>query len=118
MAKIENPVTAPFQHFGLMVETFDKTTRLPVEEIIRDLLKPVVERHQEAVKTMQPALPYVFLPLPQGLPAFFFGLTFIKDRRQVFTQLVSRHTISRATGFAIARETEWAKNKSHRYDGE
>ena len=34
-----------------MVETFDKTARLPIEEIIRDLLKPVVERDQEAVKT-------------------------------------------------------------------
>jgi hypothetical protein len=51
MTKIENPTTAPFQHFDLMVETFDKTARLPIEEIIRDLLKPVVERDQEAVKT-------------------------------------------------------------------
>jgi hypothetical protein len=34
MTEIENPATAPFQHFDLMIETFDKTTRLPVEEII------------------------------------------------------------------------------------
>src|SRR5215813_4521316 len=88
MTKIENSATAPFQHFDLMVETFDKTARLPVEEIIRDLLKPVVERDQEAVKTLQPAPPHIFLPLPQGLRAFFFGLTLVKDRRQAFTQLV------------------------------
>jgi hypothetical protein len=81
MTKIENPATTPFQHFDLMVETFDKTARLPVEEIIRDLLKPVAERDQEAVKTSQPAPSHIFLPLPQGLRAFFFGLTLVKDRR-------------------------------------
>src|SRR5215467_9267965 len=88
MTKIENPTTAPFQHFDLMVETFDKTARLPIEEIIRDLLKPVVERDQEAVKTSQPTLSHIFLPLPQGLRAFFSCLTFIKDRRQSLTQFV------------------------------
>ncbi len=84
MTKIENPTTAPFQHFDLMVETFDKTARLPVEEIIRDLLKPVAERDQEAVKTSQPALFHIFLPLPQGLRAFFFGLTLVKEKREGF----------------------------------
>src|SRR5262245_37294973 len=86
MTKIENPTTAPFQHFDLMVEPFDKATRLPIEEIIRNLLKPVAERDQKAIETSQTALLHLFLPLPLCLRAFFVCLTLVKDRRQGLTQ--------------------------------
>ena len=60
MIKLEYPTTASFQHLGFMVEAFDKTACLTVDEVVGNLLEPVVERGQEAVETFQPTVAHIF----------------------------------------------------------
>jgi hypothetical protein len=68
MLEVENAVTAPLENFDLVVEAFDKTTVLSMDEIVRDFLPPSIEQFQERIKTLQTT----FLNLLD--PASDFGL--------------------------------------------
>jgi hypothetical protein len=49
MGKVEDPVAAALEHLELVVEPFDKTTVVALEEVIGDLLQPVVQGRKEAL---------------------------------------------------------------------
>ena len=41
------------EHFELVVEAFDKAVGEAVEEVVGDLVQPVIERRQKAIETIQ-----------------------------------------------------------------
>ncbi len=47
----KDTIATPFERFDFVVQTFDKTTAEPVDEVIGDFIPPVVERFQELVET-------------------------------------------------------------------
>jgi hypothetical protein len=54
MPHLENAIAAAFDHLDLVVESLHKAAVIPLVKVIGDLVVPVIERGQEAVKTLQP----------------------------------------------------------------
>ena len=68
--EVENAVTATLEDFDLVVEPFDETAVLALDEIVGDFLAPGIQQLQETIKTMQAA----FLDLLDPAPEFRLGL--------------------------------------------
>jgi hypothetical protein len=96
MRNVCNPITAPFEDLDLVIEALLKTARLAVEKVIDDLVEPVVDRRQKGVKAFQPALFDAFDASGDGALGRLFALLSVKDRAQLFAQLVGIAQIRRA----------------------
>jgi hypothetical protein len=55
MGEIEPAVTAAFEDFELVIETFNEARRLEVNEIVGNFIPEAVEGVQESVKAIQAA---------------------------------------------------------------
>src|SRR6266849_4740713 len=88
MGKVEDPVAAPLENLNFVVEPFHKTTVVPIEEVVRDLLQPLIEGLQEAVVTPQTAGPHLLLPVRELLRCLVFGQLFIEEGRQLLPLLI------------------------------
>ena len=73
MGEVKDPIAAPLEHFDLVVQPFHKATVLARQEIIGDLLFPLLKRVQKAVVTAQAASSHSELPVGELLECGFFG---------------------------------------------
>jgi hypothetical protein len=55
MPQVRNLTTAPFENCDFLVESFNKAASQVVNEVAEALIYPVLKRHQEVVKPIQPA---------------------------------------------------------------
>src|SRR5215217_1613870 len=53
---VPQPIAAPFEHFQLVVQPFDKATRLTADEVVRDQVEPPVEQFQERIEAAERTL--------------------------------------------------------------
>jgi len=51
MLKVENAIATSFEHFDLVVETFDESTGITIDEVIGDVLEPVLQSFDEIIET-------------------------------------------------------------------
>jgi hypothetical protein len=69
MRDVQNPIATTLNHLELVIEAFYKPTRVPVNKVIRDVVKPMFSCGQKALKatylTRSDLLhPYLELMLP------------------------------------------------------
>lgn len=102
MRQICDPITAPFEDFDLVVEAFDKTARLTVDEIIRDLIHPVLQRRQETVKAFEPALADTLHPAFYRRVPGFFAVVGLENPGQFLSQFIGSLQVRRA--FKVQRQ--------------
>jgi hypothetical protein len=72
MSKVENAVTAAFEHFDFVVETFHKSAVLAFNKIIGDFFPSASQQFHKSIETLQATLLDLLHP-PQdfGLRLFF-----------------------------------------------
>jgi hypothetical protein len=58
MFQVDNPIAAPFEKSDFVVEAFDKATSQAMDEVVCDLIHPVLQRYQEAIIAIHPAAPH------------------------------------------------------------
>jgi hypothetical protein len=86
---VENAIAAALEHLDLIVEAFNKTTGIPMDEEIRDLLEPFFQGFDEIVKAGQITLLDTFDPRTQFSFSSGFGDRKVKNGCQPFTHLMS-----------------------------
>jgi hypothetical protein len=69
----EDPITAALEHLDLVIQSLDEATALTVQEVIRDLVKALVQGREEAVKAGEPALFDKTRPTFEIVIGFRFG---------------------------------------------
>jgi hypothetical protein len=62
MRHIQNPIATALDDFELVMKTFDKSTRVTINEVIRHVIKPFLQCRQKAVKAAQRTFPDLFHP--------------------------------------------------------
>jgi hypothetical protein len=67
--KVEDAIAASFEDFDFVIEAFDETTALALDEVISAFLPPSLEQLQEISKTVQTAFLNLLDPTPD------FGLS-------------------------------------------
>lgn len=87
--EIEQAVTATLEHFDLVVETFDKTTAVSVQEVVGDFIQIDIQGGQEGVKAAQLAGFNFFAPPVNGLGGLGFGQILLKNSGQGFAKVIS-----------------------------
>lgn len=96
MRHIRDSITSPFEDFDLVVQALLKAARLAVEKVVGDLIQPVVERRQKGIKAFQATLLYPSDPVGNGAHRRFFALLGVKDRAQLFAQVIGFAQVRRA----------------------
>ena len=79
--QVENAVTTTLEDFDLVVEPFDETAVLALDEIVGDFLPPGIQQFQETIKTMQTALADLLDPASEFRLGLFLGKAHLKDGR-------------------------------------
>jgi hypothetical protein len=92
-SNIEELVATPREHFHAVVEPLDKAACLPLVEVIRDLVHPLLERPKEAVELDQPTGTHPLGPRPHRALGPRFRTVALEEFRQVFPQVVCRREI-------------------------
>ncbi len=95
MSNVRDSITAPFENFDLVVEALLKTACLAVEEVVGDLVEPVIECRQKRIKAFQPALFHALNPGGNGAFGRLFALLGVKDRAQLFAQIIGLAQLGR-----------------------
>jgi hypothetical protein len=54
MRQIRDSVTAPFEDFDFVVEALYKAAAEATDEVVRNLIHPVLQGRQETLKAIQP----------------------------------------------------------------
>ena len=96
MRNVRDSITAPFEDFDLVVEALLKTARLAVEKVVGDLVEPVIECRQKRIKAFQPTLFDALNPGGNGAFGRLFALLGVKDRAQLFAQVIGFAQVRRA----------------------
>ena len=65
MCEVRDAITATFEDFEFIVDSFDEATGMAADEIIGDFLEMSVERSEEAIKTGKLAVGDTLHPPPK-----------------------------------------------------
>ena len=95
MLKVCDSITAPLEYLDFIVVSLDKSAGQPADKVVGDLIEPVFQGHQEAVKAPQSTFAHPFHPALDCHLRRFFALDSLKDRRQLLTQLIRSFQIRR-----------------------
>ena len=79
--EVEDAITATLEDFDLVVEPFDETAVLTLDEIIADFLRPGIQQFQEMIKTMPAAFLDLADPGSELCLGLFLGKAPVKDSR-------------------------------------
>src|SRR5262245_41597237 len=89
MRNVCYPITASLEYFDFVIVPLDKSAGQTTDKIVGDLIEPVLQGHQEAVKAPKPALVHPLYPAIDRRYRRDFGVGSVKDRRQLLSQLIS-----------------------------
>jgi hypothetical protein len=89
MFEVENAITAPFEDFDLVVETFHKAAILSLDEVVGNFLPLGMEQFQEIAETIQAAFLNPLYPMQHFRLSSFLGQVHIEDGSQLFAQDIS-----------------------------
>jgi hypothetical protein len=79
MCHMQYPIATTLDHLKLVLETFHKPTRVPVDKVVRYVVDPCLSRAQKAIKATQPTLSYLFHPFLEFTLANSFADLTIKE---------------------------------------
>jgi hypothetical protein len=97
MLQIEQSITTPLEHLDFVVQSFNKATVLPVDEVVDDFLPPASQGVEEMIKTAQPASGDPFDPGPDFGFGGCRGDVLVKNRGQLLLQFIGQFQFGRVT---------------------
>jgi len=72
MVNIEDTIAASFDDLDFVVEALDKTTIVPFDKVIGNVVEMVIKRGQEGIETGQIAFLDLFSPISNFYNRFLF----------------------------------------------
>src|SRR4029450_1846793 len=85
---VEDAVAPSLEDLHAVVEPLDKSARLAILEVVRDLGHPPVERPKKTLELSQPAYTHPLVPAPHCALAPGLRIVALEQCRQVFPQVV------------------------------
>src|SRR5262245_29402495 len=82
---IAQPITAPFQHFELVVQPFDKAAALTVDEVVGNQVQPGVEQLEEGIEAGQTTLCHARPPIADAPQSILLRARGVENHAQLLT---------------------------------
>ena len=102
MLQIRDSITTPFEDFDFVIEALYKAAGLATDEVVRDLIHPVLQGRQETVKTTEPAVADTLHPAFYRRVPGFFAVVGLENPGQFLSQFIGSLQVRRA--FKVQRQ--------------